>query len=580
MAVVAPPAKGVRSGDAFVILTGGGTPLSNEYSHYLQARAMSQFFRERYPAESIWTFFGIGNRDGAAPILADVHREVKDARGRLVDTWLTGTLPANRPATRASFLTALRDEILPRVASGGTLYLFIGDHGELTDGKKGESAVTLWQLRRGRRGRWDTDESEVLTVSDLRAALAVGLGKGRVVFCMTQCHGGGFHFLGVPRDLAKPDTALPRVAGFTATDEANLAAGCVADPDPEKWQGYERYLPQALLGTDLLSGARQGPALGSFAAAHEAATLVDRTIDKPYSSSDQFLERWATRIETDISRSLTVSDAEGAAAATYAGIVDARHVKLAEDPSLAQRVAQFRKFTDMLAARNAATAHLLRSGTRAELQAALAEPEPSGPRGGRRRNGPSARRVWADTLRPAWAAAVKAGQVSVLPAAALAFEQRLLKLEEDGRDYFTGTGRRTGLLNEIYWGSGLSEPIVKDRAKADAVPRWALERRERILAWAKAAESESVRAAAAAITQAGARNAEPAPEREPTIDPTAVERVLFYRRVLGAWQYLILTQNRAALAQLAALIEVENTPLPAATGGKVAMAESVASGGN
>ena len=561
-----PPARRVsdgKQGDAFVILTGGGTPLSNEYSHYLQARAMSQFFRERYPAEAVWTFFGIGNRDEAPGILADVHRQVKDG-DRLLDTWLSGTLPGNRPATKAGFLAALRDEILPRVAGGGTLYLFVGDHGELTPGKNGESAVTLWQLKRGRGRRgWETDEREVLTVTDLRTALAAGLGEGRVVFCMTQCHSGGFHFVGVPREVGQGPVGMPRVAGFTATDEASVAAGCVADPDPETWTGYERFIPQALLGVDLLSGVRQGGALASFAAANEAATLVDRTIDKPYGSSDQWLERWATHIESKLSRTLDVTAAEMRALEYYKRAVDGVVGSGNSDAAWQRRAERFRRFTAVLAADNGATARLLVNGTRRELEAVINAPEPRPPGGGgRRRGGAQTRRAWSETVRPAWAAAVNAGGVTGLPAEVVEFEQHLLGLEASGRDFFSAQGRRNGLLNEVYWQSGWSSPVVKDPRKAEAVARWAVERRQRILEWAKASGAEPVRAAAATIGQAAERAAGATMEREPEIDPVAAERVLFYRRVLAAWDFLLATQNRAALAQLNALIELENTPLP------------------
>ena len=77
---------------------------------------------------------------------------------------------------------------------GGTLYLFIGDHGELAGtGEKQESAITMWQLKQGRRRSrgWFTDDKEILGVAELRRVLAAGLGNGRVVFGMTQCHGGG-----------------------------------------------------------------------------------------------------------------------------------------------------------------------------------------------------------------------------------------------------------------------------------------------------------------------------------------------------------------------------------------------------
>src|SRR5690606_11780190 len=124
-----------------------------------------------------------------------------------------------------------------------------------------------------------------LGVAELRQVLADGLGEGRVVFGMTQCHGGGFHELGVPAEMSPPAEwfigAPPafaagaaagvrlRVAGYTATDEASPAAGCDADPDPERWAGYERYLPEGLLGIDLMSGDVKGRAAGTLAAAHE-----------------------------------------------------------------------------------------------------------------------------------------------------------------------------------------------------------------------------------------------------------------------------------------------------------------------
>ena len=524
---------------------------------------MSDFFRQRYPAEAVWTFFGIGNRDDAPGILSDVHRETK-VDGHLVDTWLPGALPGNHPATKAVFLRALREEILPRIAGGGTLYLFVGDHGELSPGKNGESAVTLWQLRHGRGGRdWVTDEREILTVTELRTALAAGLGRGRVVFCMTQCHSGGFHFLGVPRDLAHPETALPRVAGFAATNEESLAAGCMADPDPDTWEGYERFVPQALLGTDLMSGERRAAPLASFAAAHEAATLVDRTIDLPASSSDQYLERWATHIETKLARTLSGTEPERRAVAAYAAVVDGRSPPAQADPAYLDRVARFRRFTAGLAAANPATAKLLGSGTRRDLEVVLDAPQPRAAGGGRRGAG-QVRRLWTGTLRPAWTAAVKAGKVASLPAAAVPFEIHLLQLENGGRDFFSGPGSSERLLNEVYWESGLFRPTVADQARAEAVPRWAAVRYECILAWAQASGDAALRNAAATVAQVRARASAPAGP-EPEIDETAVERVLFYRRVLGAWNFLLATDQRGALAQLAALIETENTPLPPPT---------------
>jgi len=201
--------------DAFVLLSGGGTPLSNNYSQYLQAREVTAFLQRNYPAESVWIFFGIGNRKGVKTILADVRKQEKEG-GLLRETWLPGILPRNRPARKAEFLAALKKEILPAVKDGGTLYLFIGDHGSLARKAPKESVVTLWQLENpGGGGKWRTNENEELSVTELREALSAGLGRGRVVFCMTQCHSGGFHHLGVPREvlqalIALETTPLPR----------------------------------------------------------------------------------------------------------------------------------------------------------------------------------------------------------------------------------------------------------------------------------------------------------------------------------------------------------------------------------
>jgi len=196
--------------DVYVLLSGGGTPLTNNYSQYLQASAVAQHLRETYPADSVWTFFGQGNRPGEPVQLADVHRQVKE-NGLLRESWLAGVLPGNRSARKEVFLVALRDEVLPAVHDGGTLYLFIGDHGALAKKEPKESVVTMWQMEhKGADERsWRTNPEQELSVAELRAALDAGLGKGRVVFCMTQCHSGGFHFLGVPRDMRpSPDWFL------------------------------------------------------------------------------------------------------------------------------------------------------------------------------------------------------------------------------------------------------------------------------------------------------------------------------------------------------------------------------------
>ncbi|HUR58261.1 MAG TPA: hypothetical protein VM029_11165 [Opitutaceae bacterium] len=582
IALPTPPPGGAPR-NAFVLLSGGGTPLSNHYSQYLQARAMTDFFARRGPPGATWVFFGVGNRTDAPAKLADAHR-VTERDGLKLESWLPGTLRGNRPATRESFLTALRTEILPVVRDGGTLFLFVGDHGELTKGDTGESAITMWQLKPGGRGGngWSTDDKEVLAVSELRRVLAEGLGRGRVVFCMTQCHSGGFHFLGVPREVTPPrewftsvpDWARARqtepllpIAGFTATDEESIAAGCVADPNPERWTGYERFAPEALLGVDLLSEKNIGPARASLAAAHEAATLTDRTIDKPRASSEQFLERWASLIETRLAKETRATEKTRRAVAGFTRAVETGAVGAA-DRALQERQEQFQLFTARLVEQNPATSTLLVSGTRKQLEDAAkgGGGGGGGQRGGRkggRGSQAESRKAWNDTLRPAWKAAVMTDNATMIPPPAVAFEKHLLRLEEGGKDFLLARG--DGLLNEIYWNSSYARPQSFDPVKAEAVVRWAAERRARIVAWGQASGDIAVKMAAEKIGVGprSAANTEATAGPAPISRRTAAERVLFYRRVLAAWEFLLAMDDRAALTRLQELIELERTPLPA-----------------
>jgi hypothetical protein len=623
-AAVAPanarPVDPARAQNVFVMLSGGVSPSSNNYSQYLQAKAVTTFLERNYPLDTVWTFFGAGNIEGQPPLLGDVRRS-EEREGRTLNTWLPGTISRNRPAKREVILRAFREEILPRVRDGGTVYLFVGDHGSQRGTGDRESIIDLWTLARdatNERG-WKTERGEVLGVSDLRKVLAEGLGRGRVVFCMTQCHSGGFHHLAVPRELtanprwftrvpgwwkpaaAKGAPADVRAAGFTATDEFNLAAGCDPDPDPEKWSGYERFMPENLLGLDLFTLQPAGERRASFYEAHVAATLVDRTIDKPYATSEQYLERWANLIETRLAKEANLSDLVKRQVAAYQRMVDGGTKIPGADAALRERQELFGRFTKRMADENPALKNLLFGGSRAQLDAAIAPPAragrgqaQSGPTSqapaaqpapapaptdgggrGRGRNAPSPEvlKLWNEAVRPAWKAAVLADRVAELPVGAREFEKYLLAQEAKGKDFLFANAR--SLADEVYWKSGYAYPSTLDRAKAEAVVRWGSERRSQILAWAKASDQPSVRAAAEEITkrqpagrrggaaQDGARTSPATNEStRPLSRKTAAERVLFYRRTLAAWAFLLALDERPALARIAELTALERTPLP------------------
>lgn len=597
-ALLALTAPAFAARDAFVLISGGGTPLNNNYSQYLQAQAIAAFFEQNYPADQTWVFFGAGNRSGEPVIIADTRRQYKED-GLVLESWLPGPLTDNRPATRESIFVALRDEILPSVADGGTLYLFVGDHGELTREDPIESIITLWQMKHdpNRRGTgWYSDREEVLAVSELQEVLRAGLGQGRVVFCMTQCHSGGFQFLGVPRqhrpvtdwftvvpDWAMPtDTApLPRAAGFTATDEASLAAGCDPDPDPDRWAGYERFLPENLLGLDLFTREPAGVRRESFAAAHEEAVLVNRTIDKPRSSSEQYLEQWADLIDEHLIDEPHLTPTIRRHLEAYRHAVDTGRVAAA-DPLLQERAAQFQRFIVRLTEQNTTVKDLLLTGSREDLENAMgpAANRPGRPGATGRRRGANREALlaaWNDTLRPAWREAVLAGEVTELSEHALAFEKRLLHAEDRGRQLMIYTTWQNPLLNDIFWNSTYAFPDQFDAERADAVTRWGAERRPVILAWGRDSANEDIRQAANTLSDTFGRRTVPTttqttPEGPPSrttnvslrpLSPrTAAERTHFYRRVLAAWQFLLAAEATEALAELQALIDLERTPLP------------------
>ena len=181
-------------------------------------------------------------------------------------------------------------------------------------------------------------------------------------------------------------------------------------------------------------------------------------------------------------------------------------------------------------------------------------------------------------VRPAWKAAVLADRVAELPVGAREFEKYLLAQEANGKDFLFANA--PALADEVYWKSGYADPSKLDRAKAEAVVRWGSDRRLQMLAWAKASDQPTVRAAAEEITkrQPASRRggvaadatvtapSSPPPATNDSARPmsrkTAAERVLFYRRTLAAWAFLLALDERPALARIAELTALERTPLP------------------
>jgi hypothetical protein len=174
---------------------------------------------------------------------------------------------------------------------------------------------------------------------------------------------------------------------------------------------------------------------------------------------------------------------------------------------------------------------------------------------------------------------MKTNAVSDVVGAAMEFEKYLLSKESKEREYFS-TASRGRLQEEAFWHSGYSNPERLDPKQAEAVIRWGATRRFKIVAWARTCDDEAVRAAGEKLWQRtpGRTNSALADtpvqtvrtnQSEAIAPPTrqvskriAAERVLFYRRVLAAWEFLLAANERPALARVRDLADLERTPLP------------------
>ena len=601
--------------DAFVVISGGGNPASNHYSQYLQARAYVTYLRAHYPHKSIWTFFGAGNQSGQPPVLFDVEQTGKDEKGHAITTWIAGALPDNRPARHDEIARAFRDEILPAVKQGGTLYLFVGDHGGPSADSPGESIISLWGWNRDPTipyGWRDYRYSETLGVAELRRWLSAGLGRGRVVFVMSQCFSGGFHYLGLPREeaadpawFAKPPawarpasnpSRLPSAAGFTATDDQSFASGCTSDVSADRWAGYERYMPENLTGLDVFT-LKPGklPMRASFYDAHVQAVQVDQTIDKPRSTSEQYLADWAQAIE-HMERAPDVAAMVKPALAHFRQAMDGVAPQIA-DAALQARAGEFRHYAERMMQANPNLKDLLHA-PQSELESAI-RPQPMRSSSSRARRYPDddanaemndqllISSLWGKTIEPAWQHALRTGELSKLPAPVQAYERDLANFREAATAAQSmGDESSANPASAIdpdlfaYYESGYADPATFDSARAKVIAGWDDRRYQAILAWAKKSADEKVKAAAIVVlglmpdSSSDSNEDETAPtqaDKQPLPKPLgpshdiAAARLLLYRRVLASWQFLLEMKDKPALEQLAALIELERTPLPVPT---------------
>lgn len=290
--------------DQLLVLSGGGSPLTNHYSQYLQTKTLFNDLNARFPHMKPSVLFGAGNRTGSELVLADTHRLVKN--GELSFHELKpGIIDGNVPATLANLNAYFTQPSLKQMSGQETMFLFVSDHGMpfvLPNGQVARAfdnnCIEMWNFRADLRSGTVAEgpsSQRCLSKERLRGLLTTQVSAGRVVFAMTQCFSGGFHMMSVTAKNNYP-SANPRICGFTAVPEDTIASGCTPDVDGPGYQGYERSFTEHLTGVDVVTGHRLRPARISLQDAHREATLEDVTKDIPLATSDFYLWKWALAI--------------------------------------------------------------------------------------------------------------------------------------------------------------------------------------------------------------------------------------------------------------------------------------------
>lgn len=281
-------------GIGFVVLSGGGSPSINHYSQYLQTRSLSEDLTLRFGRDRVSVGFGAGNLSGEGAGFPDVvKRDLQvDSSGRPRETQvlLSGEIPGNHEASKEW----LRDALHQKSRADQSLFLLVSDHGAPEVALPGQiqtyqnNRIQLWGLHPETR-RPLKEADRFYTREEMESDLSA-LPSKRIIYGMTQCYSGGFHYLSVKPESNGKVKVDPRVCGVTASTPDLTASGCSDHVDGPMYAGYERFLTKHLIGRDFVTGVETpGGRAKTLHEAHLLADLDDFTDDLPQASSDFYL---------------------------------------------------------------------------------------------------------------------------------------------------------------------------------------------------------------------------------------------------------------------------------------------------
>ena len=281
-------------GIGFVVLSGGGSPSINHYSQYLQTRSLSEDLTLRFGHDRVSVGFGAGNQPGQATSFPDVvKRDLQvDSSGKSRETQilLSGEIPGNHEASKEW----LRDSLARQSKANQPLFLLVSDHGAPEVALPGQmqtyenNRIQLWGLHPETRKPLK-EADRFYTREEMESDLAA-LPSSRIIYGMTQCYSGGFHYVSVKPELNGKVNVDARVCGVAASTPDLTASGCSDHVDGPTYAGYERFLTKHLIGRDFVTGLETpGGRAKTLHEAHLRADLDDFTDDLPQASSDFYL---------------------------------------------------------------------------------------------------------------------------------------------------------------------------------------------------------------------------------------------------------------------------------------------------
>lgn len=278
-----------------LVLSGGGNPVHNNYSQYLQTKTLSEHLRKRFGKKRVDVLFGAGNSDlKKGKVLPDVNAKFTDGKTGVqrVET-VYGAIKGNRPGTKASVVSYFENELPKKLKPDDTFFLFVSDHGiphpDLDD--YSNNCIHLWSYDAATREDAPM-EDQCLSKNELKKMISERVSPRRTVFAMSQCYSGGFHQMSVD-ESGKYPFADARVCGFTSVPEDLVASGCTDDVQADRYQGYERYFTEELTGRDVVTGKKLRSGRSKTVKQADArAVLRDATVDVPMSTADYYLQAW------------------------------------------------------------------------------------------------------------------------------------------------------------------------------------------------------------------------------------------------------------------------------------------------